>query len=110
MTFNKIVLLFTLLLSSFFVSSQEFLSEIEGDTKIIGRLDVHHRLDTTLIIIGHRGGGSIERNLKLNMDDDDPVRPFASRNTLVGSEIGQGIFPQDVITLSLPMDLSLIHI
>ena len=107
MTFNKIVLLFTLLLSSFIVSSQEFLSEIEGDTKIIGRLDVHHRLDTTLIIIGHRGGGSIERNLKLNMDDDDPVGPFASRNTLVGSEIGQGIFPQDVITLSLPMDNSL---
>lgn len=106
MNFKKIALLFGFLLTTCFVSAQEFLSEIEGDTKVVGRLDVHHRLDTTLIIIGHRGGGSVERYMKRGMGDE-PEGPFASRNTLVGSEIGQGIFPQDIITLSFPVDNSL---
>ena len=91
MTIYKIIISLTILIFTGDIMAQEFLTEIEGNTKVIGRMNVHHSLDSTLLIIGNKAGEFIYQFASRSRggDDDEPTQ---SKSTLVGSMAGEGMY------------------
>ena len=77
----------------FTAQSQLTIAEIEGDLKLRGAINVHHSIDSTVMLIGYKAGAELNREIFDLLDSDDFYFPRAT--TLAGVSAGEfsnGVF------------------
>jgi len=80
--YKTILLLIVSCVFTLSVSAQDFRTDAYGDARIIGKLDLHEELDTSIVIIGYKAGN---KSQQFNTGGGD------INTTLVGSNSGENL-------------------
>lgn len=87
------ILTLLLLVSSSTIIAQAPIAEIEGHLQVRGSIDIHHAVDSTVVLIGYQAGAFLSEEIVDRLDTDGMY--FPSGTTMVGTLTGQnseGVF------------------